>query len=26
VAVEVRSSKKDVAPASQSFSWSVDAS
>lgn len=26
VAVEVRSSKKDVAPASQSFPWSVDAS
>jgi hypothetical protein len=26
MAVEVRSSKKDVAPASQSFPWSVDAS
>jgi hypothetical protein len=26
VAVEVRSNKKDVAPASQSFPWSVDAS
>jgi hypothetical protein len=26
VAVEVRSNKKDVAPASQSFLWSVDAS
>jgi Family of unknown function (DUF6776) len=26
VAIEVRSSKKDVAPASQSFPWSVDAS
>lgn len=26
VAVELRSSKKDVAPASQSFPWSVDAS
>jgi hypothetical protein len=26
VAAEVRSSKKDVAPASQSFPWSVDAS
>jgi hypothetical protein len=26
VAVEVRSSKKDVAPASQSFPWSLDAS
>ncbi len=26
VAVEVRSSKKDVAPASQSFPWSVDVS
>ena len=26
LAVEVRSSKKDVAPASQSFPWSVDAS
>ena len=26
VAIEVRSNKKDVAPASQSFPWSVDAS
>jgi hypothetical protein len=26
MAVEVRSNKKDVAPASQSFLWSVDAS
>jgi hypothetical protein len=26
VALEVRSNKKDVAPASQSFPWSVDAS
>ena len=26
VAIEVRSNKKDVAPASQSFPWTVDAS